>query len=135
MTLNIYEATRSIDNTVAYPNLPTVLRPIFTQRPNGDIYIDHYEDVTGANFKSLVPPVGALKWCDLYDPNDRPSGQTAPANQGSAWQNANFYDIPLLFGARKGIPNFNEFTNSARNAYLVCCSVYVSISYSASSGK
>jgi hypothetical protein len=94
MTLNIYEATRSNDNTLVYPNLPTVLRPILERKSNGDIYIVGYQDETGPIDRSAL----STGWYELQDA----PAQISPSDK--------FYDIPFLFGARKGIPNFNEFT-------------------------
>jgi len=93
---NLYEATLTNDNAVALPNPPTVFRPLFERKGNGDIYITRYVEVTNEFRQSLLS--GQLKWHEL---------QNAPASLSS---DDNFYDIPILFGARKGIPNFNEFT-------------------------
>ncbi|MGH8247359.1 MAG: hypothetical protein ACREUU_13115, partial [Gammaproteobacteria bacterium] len=106
MTLNIYEATTN-DFALQTTNLPTVLRPLFERQPNGDIYITGYTNETGRDLSSVISPPGGggtFRWYELGDP-------AAPVGQnGSPNPDLNFYDIPILFGARKGIPNFNEFT-------------------------
>jgi len=95
MTVNIYEATRTNDPTLVYPNLPTVLRPIF-DRVGNDIYIVRYLDETGVDLRSSMSMSNS--WFELNNAPSQFSGSEK------------FYDIPILFGARKGIPNFNEFT-------------------------
>src|SRR6185503_3891291 len=93
MTLNIYEATRTNDPSFAYPMLPTVLRPVFERRGD-DIYIVRYQNETGVDLRQALNG----GWYELNNP---------PPSIGTTDK---FYDIPILFGARKGIPNFNEFT-------------------------
>ena len=96
MTANLYEATLTNDASVALPNPPTVFRPLFERKANGDIYITRYVEVTNEFKANLLS--GQLRWHELL---------AAPNSLSS---DDNFYDIPILFGARKGIPNFNEFT-------------------------
>ncbi|MEY2409327.1 MAG: hypothetical protein QOF48_1997, partial [Verrucomicrobiota bacterium] len=103
LTANIYEATLSNETSMALVNLPTVFRPLFDRRGN-DIYITNYvwESPTAVpTFKDRIQnpnPNAGLKWYEL---------DNAP---NSISTDDNFFDIPILFGARKGIPNFNEFT-------------------------
>jgi hypothetical protein len=96
MTVNILEATRTNDAAEAWPTPPTVMRPIFERLGNGDIYITGYRDETGVDLRASL----AANWYEL-------GASTVPATLSS---DAKFYDIPILFGARKGIPSFNEFT-------------------------
>lgn len=91
VTANIYEASTNRFND-AYPHLPTVFRPRFTN-DNGTVYITGYVEETNAAFLShtmrdLVSPAAA----NAVQPDDLLLG------------------FPLVIGAKKGHPNFNEFS-------------------------
>src|SRR5436189_1381694 len=103
MTANTFESTLTNDNAVAWPNLPSVYRAIFETRKGGEIHIVRYQDETGVDFRSRVQ--GPLRWNEF----GATDAQTSPGARNLT-PNDNFYDIPIIFGARKGIPNFNEFT-------------------------
>lgn len=96
LAVNIYEATQTNDNAYLWPTPPTVMRPTFERR-NNEIYIVGYVSDNGTDFQSRLQG-GTLRWYELG---------SSPASFGN---NDNLYDIPILFGARKGFPNFNEFT-------------------------
>ncbi|HEU0008217.1 MAG TPA: hypothetical protein VFT34_00215 [Verrucomicrobiae bacterium] len=108
MTLNIFEATRRDERqgtwATTWPRRPTVMRPLFsweTDPMTGSmgIFITNYvEETDNANLVTDLLPGGRMSWREL----DR-----APQPLG---RNDIFNDIPILFGARKGIPCFNEFT-------------------------
>jgi hypothetical protein len=83
---NIYDATTNSP-------FPTIFSPIYEKRGN-DIYISGFTEVT--NTLPLTKP-----WRDLDDAADRAALQP----------NDNVYNIGLIVGARKGLPNFNEFKN------------------------
>ncbi len=97
VTANLYDATTNRPDT-DYPYLPSVFRPVFSS-PGGpagsEVFISGYEEVTNANV--LAQPM-----VDLADPSSRMSLK-AFDDQHMA------YNIPLVIGARKGFPNFNEF--------------------------
>lgn len=94
MAANLYEAT------LPARLYPTVFRPLFASS-NGVDFIAGYKDETGnTGFRTAVDG-GSLRWHDLG---------AASANLGSTpTANVAFYDVPMIFGARKGLPNFNEF--------------------------
>lgn len=94
LAVNLYDSTtnRPFFLTTGYP---TVFRPRFGvdgQR----IYISGWVEVTNnLQFLSRMP-------LDLSVPADRATLATDP--------DANVYGVPLLVGAKKGLPNFNEFS-------------------------
>ncbi|WP_040547104.1 hypothetical protein [Pedosphaera parvula] len=95
VTANIYDCTTNRADLTDYPYLPTIFRPQFTN-DNGTIYITGYVEETGTN---VIPK----KPLDLLNPNDRANLQP----------DDNIYGIPLVIGAKKGLPNFNEFSMAA----------------------
>jgi hypothetical protein len=101
LAANIYDATTNRTDYLAkpLPYLPTVFRPVFTNGPpKGPVRISiiGYQEVTANDTQNLVynprPPH------DLTNPNDR---MVQPLDM--------VYGVPLVIGAKKGLPNFNEF--------------------------
>jgi hypothetical protein len=99
---NIYDATTN--NSFGGPHdWPDVFRPTFSvvRDQNGftNVYINGYEQVTsvrGASDPQLFLPVDAT---DLA------------RNFGfGTFNNVNVYGVPWIIGAKKGFPNFNEFS-------------------------
>ena len=76
--------------------VPTVFRPVFT-RTNLDIYITDFQEVT------RYSEIQGLKMRDLSDTNVVASVQP----------NDLLFGVPLVIGARKDLPNFNEFSSEA----------------------
>lgn len=93
LAANLYDATTN--RNASYPFLPSVFRPVFSTIPKGphdaNIFIVGYQEVTG------LEPLSFLMR-DLEDPNDRLL--LKPLDM--------VYGIPLILGAKKGFPNFNE---------------------------
>ena len=97
VTANLYDATTNRQDT-DYPYLPSVFRPVFANQNSGSdlgVFIIGYEEVTNASV--LVQPM-----VDLGDPDSR---QTLKPFDDQHM----VYNIPLVIGAKKGFPNFNEF--------------------------
>jgi hypothetical protein len=96
---NLYDATTNRVLT-DYPQLPSVFRPLFVPAGSGQggspsaFYLTGYQEVT--NTSILLP---TQQWRDLDDPTDRLQFRLADM----------VYGIPLVIGAKKGFPNFNEF--------------------------
>jgi len=90
VTANLYDAltNRTITD---YPYVPSVFRPVFIN-DGGAIYISGYAEETGTTL--LNAPVR-----DLQLAADREALQ--PTDM--------VYGVPLVIGAKKGFPNFNEF--------------------------
>lgn len=90
LTANVYDAATNRD-TGTYPFLPTVFRPLFTN-DNGAIYITGYVEEPGLGVLSV--PMR-----EVSDPNDRAALQRSDM----------IYGVPIVIGAKKGFPSFNEF--------------------------
>ena len=103
---NIYDssagATNGMEYGIGYPAWPSVFKPIFHKKEvfpaDGgpsyyNIYIVGYTNVTDGNNVVANPAR------DLYDPGD--VFFLDPTN--------NIYGVPLVIGAKKGYPNFNEY--------------------------
>lgn len=95
LAANIYDATTNRVQD-GYPYYPTVLRPIFTN-DNGRVSIIKYVEVTTTNDVIL----GYLT---------REEASTNPAYQNTIIQSNNIWGVPWVIGAKKGFPNFNEFS-------------------------
>jgi hypothetical protein len=108
LAANIYDATTN-NTAVEGANFPSVFRPIFfvtndTVSGYTNVYINGYEQVVsvvGTNDVQLNRPVDVA---DLLNPNP-------PLDFGpGVWINVNVYGVPWIIGAKKGFPNFNEFS-------------------------
>jgi hypothetical protein len=108
LAANIYDATtnRYYDNSLPLTPLPTVFRPFFNKviTPTAtNVYICGFNEVTNINEADLP-----LSWpYNLADPNDLAKLVTT--------NHINVFGVPLIIGAKKGFPNFNEF--AMQNAF------------------
>src|ERR1039458_1021072 len=100
----MYDATTNRTDLTKYPYLPTIFRPVFSGLAagvrgggSGQISIVGYQEVTSADTPILV---GATFPHDLSDPADR---TVKPLDM--------VYGIPLVIGAKKGLPNFNKLAS------------------------
>jgi hypothetical protein len=86
---NVYEATTDSP-------YPTVFRPLFTATVGGDLFISGYTNVSAVS-----------------GPNDivfsTPFDAITVAAAGGINVPVNVYGVPWIIGAKKGLPNFNEF--------------------------
>ena len=105
LAANIYDATTN-NLTVVGNNsrdFPSVFRPIFwVTNENGyaNVYINGYEQVasvTGAGDPQLALPVNVADLLLGASVVNYPNG-------------VNVYGVPWIIGAKKGFPNFNEFS-------------------------
>jgi hypothetical protein len=102
MTLNIFDATATTNNGAKYPFYPTVLRPIFANENGGDIVrIVGY--TTNITLQRITNSINAMfnPWKDLSNQLERTSLRPD--------QELYVYGVPVLIGAKKGFPNFNEY--------------------------
>jgi hypothetical protein len=91
LTANLHAAATN-GPVAGYPWLPPVFRPLFTN--TGDaVFINGYVEEAGTGVLHA-----AVR--DLENDADRAALQPMDLVQG----------VPLVLGARKGLPNFNEFT-------------------------
>ena len=88
LSANIYDAA----TTNFYP---TVFRPVFNRDISGNVFITGYQQVVGVN--GINDPQLAL-------PIDVSALSTGISS------NLNVYGVPWIIGAKKGFPNFNEFS-------------------------
>lgn len=93
---NIFEATTGSKNGEAYPYYPTVFRPRFFTDATG-VYIVDYVLLNDADVPRLRTGAWAWRDLDLDDVFGSPVGGTDLV-----------YGIPLIIGARQGLPSFNE---------------------------
>lgn len=118
LTANFWDATTN--RVPSRPYIPTVFRPLFgvqstAGRPT-NIFIRGYAEVTNINaLRGVVPR-------DLRNPDDRLLLSETLNDNPNAVVVA--YDVPFVVGAKKGLPNFNEFwlqnvAEVARKAELV----------------
>ncbi|MGD0349571.1 MAG: hypothetical protein ABSB84_04560 [Verrucomicrobiota bacterium] len=90
VTANIYDSTTNRFND-DYPHLPTVFRPQFGKIGDA-VYITNFVEVT--NISALTGTLRAL----------------TDTNSANALQPDDLvFGAPLIIGAKKGFPNFNEF--------------------------
>jgi hypothetical protein len=94
LAANIYDATTNrIDTT--YPHLPSIFRPWFWYNPKLKCtFITNYTEVTNLDLLTSVK---------FKEPNDPSLGGTDMA-----------YGSPVIIGAKKGFPNFNELEMETR---------------------
>lgn len=94
LAANIYDATTNHTQLTGYPYLPSVFRPVFTNN-NGAVSINGYLEVTNMAFYTH-------RWLDLNLASDRGAINNLRSN-------VNVWGVPLVIGAKKGFPNFNEY--------------------------
>jgi hypothetical protein len=98
LAANLYDA--STNNNL---NLPHVFRPILEHDRVGNIFIVSYTNVAS------VSGTGDLKLAAPHLVTDFTNFGAAnvPFNDNSG--SVNFYGVPWIIGAKKGLPNFNQF--------------------------
>ena len=107
LAANMYDATtnRYYDNTLT--PLPTLFQPVFGKVFNGvntDVYITNFVELTGSAIGANLTNQSPL---DLGNPVDL--GNLQPTNL--------VYGVPIIVGAKKGLPNFNQF--AMQSAFLI----------------
>jgi len=96
LAANIYDATTNSAQTT-FPYLPHVYRPLFTRRADGPVLITGYQSVW--NGRTFWDTSVVVNHPDLDE-----DGATDPVDR-----NTHVAGVPLVIGAKKGFPNFNEF--------------------------
>lgn len=96
LAANLWDAVNPAYFAGSTNAIPTVFRPVFT-RSNLNIYITDFKEVT------RYSDIQGLPMRDLSDTNVVASVQP----------NDLLFGVPLIIGARKGLPNFNEFSSEA----------------------
>jgi len=102
LAANIYDA--STNNAPALgKNYPSVFRPTFwvtNENNSTNVYINGY------TYVSTVGGSGDLN----YFSQPQEASAVAAAVVGPVAQNVNIFDVPWIIGAKKGFPNFNQFS-------------------------
>jgi hypothetical protein len=127
LAANLYDATTNRGANPAtdpgyptsppYPYLPTVFRPLFYENPNHNpagqrqVFVTGYAEVTAKDMtlggKYGNPFTGSRLPHDLSDANDVTTlGTVQPYDM--------VYNVPLVIGAKKGLPSFDELTSDTQ---------------------
>jgi hypothetical protein len=105
LAANIYDATVS-NRTNGSPDYPDVFRPLF-RTANGNLFISGYTNLSYNGIPNTVSGPDDLQLSIPSDPayiaNTFPNTLNFPPND-------NIYGVPWIIGAKKGFPNFNEFS-------------------------
>jgi hypothetical protein len=107
LAANIYDAStnRTFNVPDATNGFPSVFRPLFLDEAGAKggsnrVWIVGYAEVTNIDVSLVATNITQLRpFHDLHDSGDR-----RPVKQ-----NDMVYGVPLVIGAKKGLPNFNEF--------------------------
>jgi hypothetical protein len=96
LAANMYDATtnRYYDNSLPLTPLPTVFKPVFDVLNSSNVYITNFVEVTDTAF---------LNTDTIRNINNNPAAVAA------LLPNDLVFGVPLIVGAKKGFPNFNEF--------------------------
>jgi hypothetical protein len=98
LAANLYDSTstnRGAPGPQEYPYYPTALKPIFDNGGGNTVRIVGYREIKPGEFGIT----NAANWFDLSNATERAA---LPAD-------GFVYGVPVVIGARKGYPNFNEF--------------------------
>jgi hypothetical protein len=102
LSANIYEAS----TTNFYP---TIFRPLFEQDNFGNVFIIGYTNLSSGSGFNTVSGAGDPQLALPYDISDL-SSFSAYAPIADIHGFVNVYGVPWIIGAKKGFPNFNEFS-------------------------
>jgi hypothetical protein len=104
LAANIYDAT--VNNRVnGSPDYPDVFRPLFLLTGT-NLYIRGYTNLINSGVPNTVSGPADLQLSTPFDVAtiiSTVSGTNVPSND-------NIYGVPWIIGAKKGFPNFNEFS-------------------------
>ena len=92
LAANIYDSTTN--RGLTFPHFPSVFRPTFRRDNNNNVFITGYIEETNAVFLNY-------RYFDLV---------TIASNSVPNLDTVNIYGIPCVIGAKKGLPNFNEYS-------------------------
>jgi hypothetical protein len=109
LAANIYDATTT--NTAAMgTNFPSVFRPIFEHDNLGNVFITGYTNLSSTFGPNTVTGTGDPQLALPYDVANvtNLSLNFTPITDASGI--VNVYGVPWIIGAKKGFPNFNEFS-------------------------
>ena len=116
LAANIYDASTNRTLNIESNGFPSVFKPLFLDElsaPGGSnrVWIVGYREV--ANIDPTIVPIGNVPpvFYDLYDPNPPPTATRpmTPMPGDPKLSDRMVYGVPLVVGAKKGFPSFNEF--------------------------
>lgn len=109
VSANLYEATtnRTYSTSTFEPYCPTLYRPLFRKMADNTVIIAGFREVLGTNLVSSLGP--AILELDV-DTNQLALLPAWGTPAGTDQQEPLLAGLPLIIGARKGFPNFNEFS-------------------------
>ena len=102
LAANIYDAStnRFYPPDFAIP-MPTLFEPVFSKTVNANVFITNFVEYITGNFNPLsVEALTNTFALDLSNPNDLANLQPFSF----------VYGVPIIVGAKKGLPNFNAFS-------------------------
>jgi hypothetical protein len=110
VTANLYEATtnRAFATNPTEPYCPTVFRPLFRRTPDGAIVIAGFREVVGTTMASAITAPMMIE-LDSYTNGVNLVPALGTPFFASERLEPMISGVPLVIGARKGFPNFNEF--------------------------
>ena len=112
LVANIYDATTN-KSALYGKDYPSVFRPIFHKTVFGtttNVFIVGYQDIA-TYFEQAGGLSAASPALDLpQDVNSLPNNFTPPIPSMVDQTLGNVYGVPWIIGAKKGFPNFNEFS-------------------------
>jgi hypothetical protein len=111
LAANIYDATTN--STFAQgANYPSVFRPIFERDSLGDVFIVGYTSLSSTFGPNTVIGTGDQQLWIPYDLASITNNPSFPVFKPMTDVHGyiNVYGVPWIIGAKKGFPNFNEFS-------------------------
>jgi hypothetical protein len=107
LAANIYDATTNRADLTDYPYLPTVFRPTFSeiglnQAGQRQVFVVNYSELAPFDLGQKNNPfTGTMLPHDLSDADD-----STRLGLVQSWHMV--YNVPLVIGAKKGLPSFDE---------------------------
>jgi len=113
LAANIYDAMATNNRTISGNNFydfPSVFRPIFEHDNLGNVFITGYTNISSASGFNTVTGPGDPQLALPHDVMELISLSLnfTPITDASGL--VNVYGVPWIIGAKKGFPNFNEFS-------------------------
>jgi hypothetical protein len=96
LAANIYDAAYYTNHTFGGTAFPSVFKPVFGVLNSTNVYITNFVEVADTGFLTVDP---------ILNINYGPSAVATLQNN----PNALVFGVPLIVGAKKGFPNFNQF--------------------------
>ena len=114
LAANIYDATTNsppvdASGRIAPPFMPHVFRPIFERDIYGNIIIVGYTNLYSGGVPNTVAGTGDVQLAAPHPISDLPLFNQANTPIHDASGLVNVYGVPWIIGAKKGLPNFEQF--------------------------